>query len=586
MATSNPTLLKQFQSLTTTNELLSLIQKGSDKYKLPALEMKDLEVWLSGVNRRRYYDTFYIAKRSGGSREISSPKLRLKTVQHIIAQALTEGYRPRASVHGYAKGKSIVSNATNHDNQKWVLRVDLKDFFHTIHYGRVRGVLLNKPFSFHLEVATALSTLCTYPASRYETILPQGAPTSPIISNLVCRRLDFELMQLAQRYRCWYSRYADDIIFSTNNRAFPTDLAVLNGASAHLGLALRELIESHDLHINEDKVSLRYRSARQLVTGLVVNKKVNVPREKILEVKAMLHSWEYKGLSETAQRFHEEFDKRNRAPGLAEPSFKRVVKGRIEFIGYVKGYADPVYLKLAKKLSELDDTYIFDKRNQRIVANEVAIFTEGVTDRKHLEAALRFFKEKGEFSSLTLDLRNETRVEGHDYLLAACKGLSEYPQNKALVFLFDRDSLPIIKQVQGQTDLYKDWGNNVFSLPLPLIAHREGTTSFCIEHYFLNDELARKDVNGRRIYLREEFNEETGRHITEPVYRTNPKNKTLVVDDNVFDFLSGNNVALSKSGFADAVLNREPPFDDLNFEAFRALFATLEAIFNKATFQS
>src|SRR5205814_3311637 len=116
----------------------------------------------------------------------------------------------------FIPARSILTNAKPHLRQKFVLNVDLKDFFPTINFGRVRGVLIAKPYCLLPHIATYIARICCR-----DNALPQGAPTSPIISNMICSRLDRQLLRLARQYRCVYTRYADDLTFSTSMPRFP-----------------------------------------------------------------------------------------------------------------------------------------------------------------------------------------------------------------------------------------------------------------------------------------------------------------------------------------------------------------------------
>ena len=171
-----------------------------------------------------YYDTFEIPKKNGESRQIHAPSGDLKQLQKKLAQRLWDVYREFIEEneiqdnisHAFQKGKSIITNANIHRNKRYVLNLDLKDFFDHFHFGRVRGFFMkNKNFELPVEIATMIAQL-----TCYEGKLPQGAPTSPIITNLVCNILDMRLLKIAKKYRVVYTRYADDMTFSTNDKKF------------------------------------------------------------------------------------------------------------------------------------------------------------------------------------------------------------------------------------------------------------------------------------------------------------------------------------------------------------------------------
>ncbi len=208
------------------------------------------------------YRHFEIPKRTGGMRLISSPRGVVRDCQQKLAPLLQAIYDAHPSAHGFIKERSVVTNASGHVGRHWVLNVDLYDFFPTINFGRVRGLFMAPPFRMGAKAATVMAQLCTY-----RNGLPQGAPTSPALSNFVAGQLDRRLTRLAKEQKCRYSRYADDITFSCDHTVFPPALATLD-VSARLeqqvkaGDALEEAIRVCGFAINAKKVRL------QGVTGI------------------------------------------------------------------------------------------------------------------------------------------------------------------------------------------------------------------------------------------------------------------------------------------------------------------------------
>lgn len=239
------------------------------------------------------YTSFSIAKRGGGFRTINAPSPELKLLQRHLSDLLlgcvAEINTARKSAdqlaHGFKPGRSIVTNAVKHRKRRYVFNLDLRDFFSTINFGRVRGFFIKDAnFMLHPKVATILAQIACYANG-----LPQGSPCSPVISNLVGHILDIHLSKLAAKNGCTYSRYADDITFSTNKREFPSDIAKLVEGATHawaVGAALEEIITSAGFAINPQKTRMQYRGSRQDVTGLVVNRKVNVRTEYRRTVRA------------------------------------------------------------------------------------------------------------------------------------------------------------------------------------------------------------------------------------------------------------------------------------------------------------
>lgn len=303
----------------------------------------------------RRYSAFEIPKSAGGTRKILAPISPLKIVQRKLAQVLYSVYSPRPSVQGFAQGCSIVSNARKHQKRRFVFNVDLKDFFPSINFGRVRGMFMAHPYQRNSGVATVLAQICCH-----NNQLPQGAPTSPIISNMICAKLDSELQRLAKKWKCTYSRYADDITFSTNLRKFPTAIAspmeTTGGEHWAPGEELEKLILSNGFQINQNKVRLSDQFGRQEVTGLTTNRFPNVTRTYIREIRAMLYDWRMRGHEEANKRFQEIYFRKYRQGGRV-PKFKDHVRGRIEFIGMVRGTNDPIFFKFCKELEKLDPEF-------------------------------------------------------------------------------------------------------------------------------------------------------------------------------------------------------------------------------------
>jgi RNA-directed DNA polymerase len=312
---------------------------------------------LYGPEKYRIYSKFDIAKRSGGPRQISAPPTGLKILQSKLNHVFQLVYPQKKSAHGFIRQRSIVSNAQRHVNKRWVLNIDLADFFPSINFGRVRGMLETTPYSLPREVANTLAAICC-DANSPNRPLPQGSPSSPMVSNMLCAKLDAKLETLARKHACRYTRYADDITFSSDEIAFPTQLAVRNGgwvgADITVGTELRSIIEDNGFALNDRKQRLHGDTGRQEVTGLVVNKKVNVRRRFIRQVRSMLYACETFGFELAEQEYHNKYNDRSRFPSSERPSIKRVIRGKLDFIAMVRGCDDPLYVRLANRLHALD----------------------------------------------------------------------------------------------------------------------------------------------------------------------------------------------------------------------------------------
>lgn len=338
---SEDELKQRFESLTTPEDVADLLEISYD-------HLNYILFW----GRHFFpYHKFTIRKKSGGFRVINAPPTSLRILQSKLNTVLQVVYKRKPSAHGFVTGQSILTNARRHVGARFVLNIDLKDFFPTIEFIRVRGAFMKKPYNVPAPAATVLARLCCHEGS-----LPQGAPSSPMVSNMVCARLDGELQTLAKQYRCSYTRYADDMTISTTVPKFPRELAApvtgLSGAGLQLGGELLTVIESNKFVVNPAKQRLQLRDQHQEVTGLTVNKFPNVKRRFIRQIRAMLHAWEKFGLIDAEREFRDKYDRRSRREG-SEPSFRRVVRGKLDFLKMVKGEGDPTYRRLRNHLSRL-----------------------------------------------------------------------------------------------------------------------------------------------------------------------------------------------------------------------------------------
>lgn len=292
--------------------------------------------------KRPAYRTFLIPKAAGGSRHISAPPKVLAAFQRRLLTALHEIAPPKPHAHGFSRGRSVRTNASVHAVSRLILNFDLLDFFPSIHFGRVLGVFRSHPFNFSPTVAAILAQIaCT------ARVLPQGAPTSPAISNLVCRSMDKEFAVLARTYRCRYTRYCDDITVSTDRESFPSAIAEVStdGRNVALGQGILKILESNSFQANDRKTRVRTKRDRQEVTGLVTNTKVNAPREFVRNIRSILHDCERHGADIANDHFQNGIDRRSRRG--PSPSLARHLFGKLAYLRMVRGGDDGLYLRLA-----------------------------------------------------------------------------------------------------------------------------------------------------------------------------------------------------------------------------------------------
>lgn len=289
-----------------------------------------LAIWAYGPARNGLYKRFEIKKKSGGTRVILSPERTLRKTQRKIADELKNHYRRHEAAFGFVDKYSIADNANRHVGSRWVLNLDLEDFFPSIHFGRVRGMLLKPPFAFPMNVAQWLAQIVTF-----DKTLPQGSPSSPIISNMICLRLDKDLKKLARRYDLIYTRYADDITLSSKEK-FPDAIAKLNhsgeGASVNLGDDLVSIINDNGFQIKHSKTRMTGTSRRQEVTGVVVNEKCNLPRQYLNGIRGEIGRLRY-------------------LKGDEYNELRLKVLGRMGHLKNIVGEFDARYLKLKAKLN-------------------------------------------------------------------------------------------------------------------------------------------------------------------------------------------------------------------------------------------
>lgn len=304
--------------------------------------------------KKNKYISFEIPKKNGGVRKISAPSLDLKIIQKRLANAIETNYDFLTVQHGFIKNRSCVTNALNHVGKRFILNIDLKNFFDTIHFGRVRGMFMNKPFNFSNRVATYLANLVCH-----NGLLPQGAPTSPIISNLICYDMDRRLDRLAKKNHCNYSRYADDITFSSNSEKFPEEIATYFLGNVILSSKLLNIISGGytlGFKVNSAKTKLSRHMQRQEVTGIVVNKKLNLNKKYIKDLRAMLHSIEANGFVSTLSRYFGTITNEK----TAKSRLFNLLYGKLNYLKMVRGSNDKLFLKYAKQFNFIFDCEIFN----------------------------------------------------------------------------------------------------------------------------------------------------------------------------------------------------------------------------------
>ncbi len=328
--------------LALTNRGLPVIEDGEDLALRLGITLSALR-WLTYHRRGAtvvHYHRFEIAKKTGGVRCISAPKTLLAQAQRWVLDNILMCLEVEPPAHGFVPGRSIVSNAEPHAGKQVVVNLDLKEFFPSITFRRVKGLFQALGYSEH--VATVLALLCTEPprvqaevdgkvyhVALGQRVLPQGACTSPAITNALCRRLDRRLTGLAKRHGYAYTRYADDLTFSGDN----------GKAVGRLLRSVRSILEGEGFTEHPRKTRVMRKARRQEVTGVTVNARPTVSRKEVRKLRAILHNVARDGL-----------EKQNRAN---RPNFAAYLRGRVEFICMVDPrQAEVLRPALAKALAK------------------------------------------------------------------------------------------------------------------------------------------------------------------------------------------------------------------------------------------
>ena len=331
----------RYQDLNSLRDLAIFL--GLDPYQI--------SYYAFHLNKQRAYKEFEIPRRNGGKRKIEQPVRTLKYIQRIIHESMMKIYGPHPAVHGFVAGRSIVTNAEQHLARKYILNVDLVDFFPSITRKRIYGRLTSAPYLLNSKVANMIASLTTNSVSS----LPQGSPSSPVLANMVAAEMDSELAKLCSAFRCRYTRYADDMTISTSRGEMPRQLARYPKAQgtgqAIIGDALTDIIEKHGFQINHRKTRLQSYWTRQLCTGLVVNgNRPSPPRSYIRRLRSLIDHWEKNGWQDAAQVVSQ---RENRQLFNTRNELANHVIGRINYLRMVRGQDDSTAQRLSDIVSAL-----------------------------------------------------------------------------------------------------------------------------------------------------------------------------------------------------------------------------------------
>ena len=451
------------------------------------------------------------------------------------------------------------------------MNVDLKDYFPSFNFGRVRGYFLkNRNFDLHPDIATLIAQIVCHDNS-----LPQGAPTSPIVSELITSILDQRLGRLSKRNHCTYSRYADDITFSTNQASFPEPIADFSPETDGAWEAGKELIaiaKRSGFEINPKKTRMQLVESRQCTTGLVVNRKVNTPKQYYDAVRAMCNS-----LFKTGACHH---------PHTKKPASLSVLKGKLEFVlaakTYPKGLDSFTNLEMASKAPDGIPVPSHYKLYRSFLAYEKfhantrpLVICEGKTDNTYIRCAIASLSAKFPLLQATTDADGSVHQaisffkhsDKHAKLLSISGGAGELHkfvgkygallkgfhcggQQQPVIVIVDNDAAAkpmwsVIKEQMGSKSVVDGSANyyhvkrNLFVVPIPIPTGKSAS----IENLFDKATLATVN-NGKK------FNPQLKSHQTKTQY--------------------------GKEIFAKRVI--EANADEIDFSGFQPLLERLEEV--------
>ena len=423
--------MTKFNQLQTKDDFAKLLGLKSAKY---------INYLLYNVKTDNLYNSFTILKKNGGERVIHAPKKELKFLQKKLSNVLWECYlesieskskdknfKTPVLSHAFEKGKSIITNSQMHRNKKYILNIDLKNFFDSFNFGRVRGFFIkDKDFTVSPEIATVIAQIACYQGK-----LPQGAPSSPIITNLITRILDYRIVKIAKKYRFTYSRYADDMTFSTNRELNSNKLRASKELDNFL-TELEEVIISSGFEINPKKTRLSNNMQRQEVTGLVVNKKINVKREYIKNTRAMAFQLYKDGAFE--------IDKK---PGTINQ-----LTGRFAFIFQIDQYNNYLLYKKSLIQNNLDaQNYLLGRNSSK--KSESKYYWKYIFYNKDLRKEL-FDNKKHNTYNLPTEFYSIGKEQKKTYMSLFNSREKEYKKFLFYKYFFGNDK-PIIV-TEGKTD--------------------------------------------------------------------------------------------------------------------------------------
>ncbi len=349
--------VKKMKSLTDLVKLLNAIKVDESRNSKSKITKGQLLHFSNSIVPNRY-KTFHIRKKNGGQREINAPCRQLSMLLYYLNILFKAIYTPNSAAMGFAEGRSIVLNASKHTGQHYVFNIDLENFFPSIPQARVWARIQLPPFNFPQEVANVVAGLCCHRnAEGTQNVLPQGAATSPLLTNAICDKLDRRMLGLAKRFNLRYSRYADDMTFSSMYNVYQEGSDFRN--------ELKRIIEDQGFKMNDKKTRLLRDGQRQEVTGLTVNENVNLTKKYVKDLRCILHKWEKEGYGKAYAYFYPFYKKEKGYIKKGEPVMENVIRGKLNYMRMVKGPENAAYKKLLFRYNTLQDVVFVDTETDK-----------------------------------------------------------------------------------------------------------------------------------------------------------------------------------------------------------------------------
>ena len=349
-------ILAQISTLKTAKDLADSLNKikqnefCSIRY---SISEKMLRHFSSDSIAPKRFRTFHIRKKSGGLREIKAPCRQLDVILTCVNILLKSIYEPSDVAMGFTCGRSVLNNAQIHVGHNYVFNIDIKDFFSSIPQAKVWKRLQLAPFNFSQEIANILAGLCcSYDEKVKANVLPQGSPASPLLTNAICDKLDRRMKGVAKRFGLHYSRYADDMTFSSMHNVYQVD--------CEFRVEIQRIISEQGFRMNESKTRLQKTGTRQEVTGLTVNAIANVSRKYISDLRWILSVWEKDGYAKAYALFYPKYKHEKGYIKKGEPVMENVIGGKLDYLKMIRGATNPAYLKLAARFAALQELVFVD----------------------------------------------------------------------------------------------------------------------------------------------------------------------------------------------------------------------------------